>query len=149
MTKSANSIGLLSRRGLFSLILVPVCAPASEARFLRGRLIQTEGSEPRLRLADGRLIRMLGDEPTQGVLSDPRLKNADFEIGGTRKSDTEFEIDPIHTRSLFAYQDGKRLMVTYWCDICYIRTFTPGQCWCCQDWTRLDLKDPDTPDPKP
>lgn len=114
---------------------------------LRGRLEQREGHAPRLMTASG-AIALSGDESTAGVLSDPRLANADFEVSG-RLAGQRMDIDPIHTRSLFAYQDGKRLMVTYWCDICYIRTYTPGVCWCCQDWTRLDLKDPDTPDPKP
>ncbi len=117
--------------------------------FVRGRLTQREGENGFLTTEGGKSLRLFGDEPTIGVLNDPRLKDADFEVGGRVRAPGEFEIDPIHTRSLFVHQNGKRLMVTYWCDICYIRTFTPGVCWCCQEWTRLDPKDPDTPDPKP
>jgi hypothetical protein len=36
-------------------------------------------------------------------------------------------------------------MVTYWCEVCAIRTYTPGECMCCQENTELDLRDPDLP----
>ena len=76
-----------------------------------------------------------------GVLADDRLNNADFEALGQRVDAGQFKIAPIHTRSLFVHQQGKRLMVTYWCDVCYIRTYTPGKCWCCQKDTELDLRE--------
>jgi hypothetical protein len=34
-------------------------------------------------------------------------------------------------------------MITYWCDVCSIRAYTPGPCVCCQQETTLDLRDPD------
>lgn len=146
----------MKRRTFFGIVwipatLLPVWGDENKPTFIRGLLIQQDESSVRLKIAGNRMIALSGDEPTQGVLTDPRLKDFDFEVGGkfTTPAQNQFEIDPIHTRSLFVHQDGKKLMVTYWCDICYIRTFTPGVCWCCQDWTRLDLKDPDTPDPKP
>jgi hypothetical protein len=37
-------------------------------------------------------------------------------------------------------------MVTYWCAVCAIRTFTPGICWCCREETELDLLEPDKVD---
>jgi hypothetical protein len=82
------------------------------------------------------------------VLKDARLAGSDFEVAGHSTGINQFAIDPIHTHSLFVYKDGKRRAVTYWCDICYIRTYTPGKCWCCQEETRLDLRDPDTVDKK-
>ncbi|HUS06612.1 MAG TPA: hypothetical protein VMZ52_09965, partial [Bryobacteraceae bacterium] len=103
---------------------------------------------PALQGADGKLTLLSGDEPTLGVLKDARLAGADFEALGHATGAGQFTIDPIHTRALFVHKDGKRLMVTYWCDICYIRTYTPGNCWCCQEDTRLDLRDPDKVDKK-
>ncbi len=82
------------------------------------------------------------------VLRDSRLAGVDLEVHGHTNAPAQFSIDKIHTRSLFSYRDGKKLMVTYWCDICYIRTFSPGKCWCCQENTRLDLIDPDKVDKK-
>ena len=65
--------------------------------------------------------------------SDERLAGVDLEAHGHPSAPGQFTIDKIHTRSLFAYQSGKKIMVTYWFDVCYLRTFSPGVCWCCQD----------------
>ncbi len=141
----------MKRRRFLPLLLTPAVGVWAEgtAKSLRGRLTQREGKPPVLTLPGGQIVALDGDAPTRGVLNDDRLKDADFEVRGDYSAPGQFQIEPIHTRSLFAWQKGERLMVTYWCDICYIRTFTPGVCWCCQENTRLDLKDPDTPDPKP
>lgn len=84
-----------------------------------------------------------GDEPTLGVLHDKRVAGSDFEAEGRFTAPDRFTINPIHTPALFIYQKGKKLMVTYWCDVCFIRTYTPGKCVCCQEQTQLDLIDPD------
>jgi hypothetical protein len=76
------------------------------------------------------------------VLKDARLAGSDFEVVGQAEGG-QFTIGPIHTRALFTYRDGKRLMVTYWCETCAIRTYTPGLCWCCREETALDLIPPD------
>lgn len=104
------------------------------ATSLRGKL--HTGLQPQLGA-----VKLSGDEPTMGVLADDRLINADFEALGQRVDAGQFKIAPIHTRSLFVHQQGKRLMVTYWCDVCYIRTYTPGKCWCCQKDTELDPRE--------
>ena len=94
-------------------------------------------------------IKLTGDEATEKVLGDPRLNGFDFEALGRFTKANEFAIDPIHERAIWAYRGGQRLMVTYWCGVCYIRTYSPGECWCCQDDTQLDLKDPNSKDPTP
>lgn len=94
-------------------------------------------------------VTLTGDEATQKVLADPRLNGVDFEALGRFAKDNQFTIDPIHERAIWAYRDGQRFMVTYWCPVCYIRTYSPGECWCCQDDTKLDLKDPNSKDPTP
>ena len=86
-------------------------------------------------------VILAGDDATAGVLSDPRLDGSDFEVLGHYTDPTHFQVDKIHTRSLFVHEGGKRLMITYWCDVCYIRTYTPGKCWCCQKDTDLDLRE--------
>lgn len=105
------------------------------AESLRGRL---RGAT--LVLPSGSAVRLGGDESTMLVLNDGRLQDADFEVLGARSKDG-FAVDGIHTRSLFVHRGGKRLMVTYWCDVCYIRTYAPGKCWCCQKDTDLDLRE--------
>lgn len=151
MPPFSDNGGMEIRRRLFLPLLCAPLVPAAEAGkiVVRGRLSQPGTGSAVLIDPSGKPIALDGDEPTRGVLGDPRLKDADFEVSGRMVKPSSVEIDPIHTRSLFVYREGRRLMVTYWCDICYIRTYTPSSCWCCQEWTTLDLRDPDAPEPKP
>lgn len=108
---------------------------------LRGRLRQAGGEPPAIAMSEGKVVRVHGDEQTEGVLRDGRLKDADFEVSGHYDGAASLRILPIHKRAMYVHKDGKRLYVTYWCAVCSIRTYTPGTCWCCQDETELDLKD--------
>lgn len=112
---------------------------------LRGKLLEGR----KLQLASGEIVRLEADASIQLVLDDKRLWNADFEVEGSPAPGGRFSIDPIHLKPVFVFEKGERLGVSYWCDICYIRTYSPGKCWCCQEETRLDPKDPNTPDRKP
>jgi hypothetical protein len=127
------------------LVLLPAAAFAADepAKRFRGKLIQ--GGRPALEQAGGKLLYLRGDDDTMGVVKDARLASSDVEVVGRLQGDT-VTIEPIHSAALFVYKDGKRLRVTYWCDVCAIRTYTPGLCWCCRDETELDLRDPDTVD---
>ena len=112
---------------------------------IRGKLTRSSDNSPALELANHKVVYLTGDEPTTGVLNDKRLLGTDFEAIGHYNSPDHFEIDPIHERAMFVHKDGKRLMITYWCDVCFIRTYTPGACWCCQKYTDLDLRESDEP----
>lgn len=96
-----------------------------------------------------RVVALEGDEAIGKVLDDERLLGSDFEVVGEAVEEGKFRILGIHTKPLYTYMNGVRLGVSYWCDICYIRTYAPGKCWCCQEDTKLDPKDPNTPDRKP
>jgi len=112
---------------------------------VRGKLTRSRDDKPALQTADHKLVSLDGDGPTLGVLNDQRLWDADFEALGHFNTPDHFEIDGIHNRAMFVHKDGKRLMITYWCDVCYIRTYTPGICVCCQKYSDLDLREPDHP----
>ncbi len=134
-------MGSVKRRSFLPLLFaLPALAIEPDAESVRGKLMDV----PAVRTSDGGTVALSGDDPTMLVLRDKRLAGMDLEIHGHKSAPGQFTIDKIHTRSLFAYQDGKKRMITYWCDVCYIRTFSPGPCWCCQEDTRLDLIDPDT-----
>jgi hypothetical protein len=133
------------------LLLIPTFALAvarGAGESVRGKLTKTGAGKPAVKMLDGRLIELKADDPSMLVLNDPRLADSEFEAVGRRISPAAFEVDPIHSRAMFVYKDGKRLAVSYWCDICYIRTWSPGKCWCCQEDTRLDPVDPATLDDK-
>lgn len=139
------------RHFLGSLLLLPASAliaaeegtsipPGSVA--VRGTLETPDAESAALRLSDGSLVHLHGDEQTEKVLHDERLKGLDFEAVGCRGADGSLTILPIHLAALFVYEKGKRLRVTYYCDVCAIRTYSPGICMCCRQNTRVDLVDP-------
>ena len=115
---------------------------------VRGRLTQ-DSDAPAVLTGDGKKVSLEGDDPTVAVLRDARLKNSDFEAEGQFSSPGKFVINPIHLRALYIYRGGKRLVVTYWCPICSIRTYSPGICVCCQEETELDPRDPALKDTDP
>lgn len=130
---------------ILSVFVVPIVrASEPKAVPLRGRLRQPASGSPYIETADGRRIQLDGDEPTHKVLADDRLKDTDFEVIGEPQSGDRFDVQKIHIPSLFVYQNGKRMQVSYWCDVCYIRTSSPGKCWCCQKNTDLDPIQPES-----
>lgn len=138
---------LTRRKLLGTILLLPVGVAfandeAAAAAQLRGTLEAQSDDVAGLRLPDGSFVRLNGDDQTVKVLHDQRLQGLDFEVLGERKQNGEFSILPIHLAALFTYQEGKRLRVTYYCDVCAIRTYSPGLCMCCRENTRVDLVDP-------
>lgn len=110
---------------------------------LRGKLVVRSGEAPMLETAEHKRIGLDGDTPTRKVLHDPRVNGFEVEATGHFTGPDKFLIDPQHTRALVVREDGKAKMITYWCDVCYIRAYAPGPCVCCQKDTDLDLRDLD------
>lgn len=136
----------MSRRSLLLALLTAMRgAAAVPGLAIRGRLVQSADHKPALALPGQKLVGLTGDEPTMGVLNDKRLAGMELEAIGHFNSPDQFEVDPIHTKALFVHKDGKKLSISYWCDVCYIRTYSPGICVCCQKYTDLDLRASDEP----
>jgi hypothetical protein len=114
----------------------------------RGRVRLEGEGRPVLVGSDGSSTALRGDRETLAVLRDARLRGDELELRG-RAEGGKFEIDPIHTRAVFIWRGGKRLVVTYWCGICSIRAWTPGKCQCCQEEMDLDPRDPGLKDTDP
>jgi hypothetical protein len=126
-------------------LLLPAAAlllRAEEKQSVRGKLRQAPDLPPAIAAKDGRVVELEADGPTTAVLRDARLKDEDFEAVGRFRTPARFVVDPIHERALFVWRGGKRLVVTYWCDVCSIRAWSPGRCQCCQEEMRVDLRDP-------
>ncbi|HTP86212.1 MAG TPA: hypothetical protein VMJ34_04660 [Bryobacteraceae bacterium] len=136
----------MTRRTVLSLAVTPILVgsdspPATDS--VRGTLSQTEDHRPALKTAEGRTVFLDGDDGTRAVLDDQRLRGLDLEALGHFTAPDAFHVDPIYQRAMFIHKDGKRLFITYWCDVCYIRTYVPGNCRCCQKYTDLDLREND------
>lgn len=139
----------MKRRRLIPLLAVAALLPAKGKSTVRGRLTPQAGGRVFIRTADGRMVLLDGDAESLGVARDARLHQEDFEAAGEWDGESRFVIDPIHERALFVHRQGKRLVVTYWCAVCAIRSWTPGKCACCQEETDVDLRDPALSDTDP
>jgi hypothetical protein len=122
--------------GPFSPGLVRL-ASAVQRKTLRGALVVPA----RLRLGGGAEVRLEGDKSTEAVLADDRLNGSDIELTGEATAPGRLKVDPIHTRAMRVHKEGRVLQISYWCEVCSIRTYAPGKCMCCQEETALDLKE--------
>lgn len=130
---------MIRRRNLWVLPWLPVFAlRGAEGDSVRGRV----AGDLELKTPDGRIVKLSGDVESAAVLRDERLAREEFELRGKFTAPEAFTIDPIHLRAIFVWRGGQKLIVTYWCDVCAIRAWTPGKCQCCQDEMALDLRDP-------
>ena len=118
---------------------------AHQSTKVRGKLAQRAGQPPAIETSDHKLVIIEGEEGALKVLNDKRLDGTELEATGHFTSPDHFVLDPNHARTVFARKNGKLKMITYWCDVCSIRSYEPGPCWCCQAETILDLRDPDEP----
>jgi hypothetical protein len=114
---------------------------------LHGKLMVRDGKPAAVETADHKLVELSGDESTQKVLGDKRLNGYEVEAHGHFTATGHFAIDPFHTRGLVAVEKGKVKLITYYCDVCNIRTNVPGPCACCQKETTLELRDPSQEQP--
>jgi hypothetical protein len=115
-----------------------LAARAGDDQVITGKL--RPGEKPVLAAVD-KEIALTGDKGTLSVLADERLKDAQMEMHGAWAEGGVFKVGPLHTRAMYVLKGGQKLMISYWCSVCSIRTYTPGKCMCCQDETDLDLRD--------
>jgi hypothetical protein len=112
---------------------------------IRGKLTQRDGQPPAIETPDHQMVTLEGDENALKVLNDKRLNGSELEAAGHPTGPNRFRVDPNHANTVMVHKDGKTKMITYWCDVCSIRSYEPGLCWCCQQETVLELRDPDQP----
>jgi hypothetical protein len=128
----------VTRRGFTAAAFCAVTSVRAEEgrRTLKGTL-----TPDGLRTQDGQMVKLTGDPSTIGVLNDKRVQGMELEVTGEPSPNGAIRILPIHKQGMFVLKDSKKLFITYWCEVCSIRTYTPGVCLCCQDETALDLRD--------
>jgi len=131
----------MHRRELVPALLgLAASLAAKTPAILRGRLQHGPQRRPALHTADGQSVRLEGDEDTLKVLGDVRLAGFELELTGEFTGPDRFRVGPFYLRSLLVIKQGGKYVVTYWCDVCSIRSYTPGPCVCCQQETELDLR---------
>ena len=125
------------------ILALAVAGFGQESVTLNGKLAIHANGSATVATADHKTIELAGDETTTKVLGDKRLNGFDIQVKGHFTTPTKFQIDPSHEHSLLVHSEGKLKLITYWCDVCSIRDYTPGPCRCCQKELTLDLRDPD------
>src|SRR5215470_16396468 len=110
---------------LMAFAAVCMAADVRESTMLRGKLTVREGQPSSVETPDHQTVQLDGDDSTLKVLADGRLNGFEVQAKGKFTAPGRFTIDPMHTRSLLVREKGHLKMVTYWCDICAIRAYTP------------------------
>ena len=131
------------RRNFF-LLAFPLALAGSDDKLetVRGRLVVEPSRPPMLKVGAGELIQLEADQASVAVLRDPRMIGEEFEAAGHFTAPGRFRIEPIYRKAMFVVRRGQPLVITYWCEVCAIRTYSPGKCQCCQEETELDPRDP-------
>jgi hypothetical protein len=118
----------------------PAGASAPASSEIRGKLIQPD-SGPVSLVTGSTKIEIRADKDSESILRDRRLAPLEIALHGHAVDATHFRLDPFFLKPINAVKDGKEMLVTYYCDVCSIRYYTPGRCVCCQEETRVDLHD--------
>src|SRR3954465_3535464 len=95
---------------------------AAQSTKLRGKLTQRDHQPPAIETSEHKLVTIEGDEAALKVLNDKRLNGTELEASGHFTTPDRFVLDPNHARSVLAHNHGKLKMITYWCDVCSIRS---------------------------
>ncbi len=82
---------------------------------------------PNLAIGDKTLHLKSDDEKIAATLRDERLSGRELRVVGSAGKDGSFNV-----RDFFVIRDGKPYKIIYFCEICNITTFSPGNCLCCQ-----------------
>jgi hypothetical protein len=127
-------------------LAIPVFAASSAtagsaaASEIRGKLIQPASGPVSIDTGSAK-IEIKADNDSNSVLHDSRLAPLEIALHGHPIDATHFQLDPFYQKPIYAVKNGKEMLVTYYCDVCSIRYYTPGRCVCCQQETRVDLHD--------
>jgi hypothetical protein len=84
--------------------------------------------------ADGKEIVLASkDEYLAAILTDERMQSKTMRVEGHwAEKDHSFEVAHLHT-----VKNGKQYRIAYYCPICNIWAFRPGDCVCCLQPTEL------------
>ncbi len=75
---------------------------------------------------EGRFYKFLPADPRSEIFSDSRIRTQELEISGWLVGGNRLQIVEIHS-----VRDEQLNEVYYRCDVCNIKSYAPGPCWCC------------------
>ncbi len=118
----------------------PVSFPQAESATIDGLIIAGKSQVPVLQTRDKRIGLYAGDESLKETLRDPRVSGKHLRLEGRYRTDGSFEVTDVYV----VHPDGLYRII-YFCNVCHITAFKPGNCVCCQQPTELQevpLTDP-------
>lgn len=77
---------------------------------------------------NGQLLVFPHNDPRAAIFEDERIRRERLRLTGLSQSDDRIEMVAVH-----AVREDGLYRLYYYCEVCHIRTFAPGPCWCCQD----------------
>ncbi len=126
-----------------SLFCLPMHAKSSAdagSATIEGIIAVAKGMPPVLR-SQGKDIRLSSeDESVAKTLQDPRVSGKQLKLVGKFRIDGSFDV-----ADLFVVHPDGLYRIIYYCQVCHITAFKPGNCVCCQQPTELQevpLSDP-------
>ncbi len=96
-----------------------------------GSVLQVQGGHVRLSGADDSIAQTIRDE---------RISGKHLRVSGEYRKDGSFQVS-----DLFVVHPDGLYRIIYFCDVCHITSFKPGNCVCCQQPTKMQevpLTDP-------
>ncbi len=126
-----------------SLFCLPMRAQSNlsaESATIEGIIAVSKG-RPSLLRSQGKDIRLSSeDESVAKTLQDSRISGKQLKLVGKFRDDGSFDV-----ADLFAVHPDGLYRIIYYCQVCHITAFKPGNCVCCQQPTELQevpLSDP-------
>jgi hypothetical protein len=108
------------------LVVILPAAGAAERATLRGKLrVSPEGATLETSVGITKLGRH--DRNLAATLADPRLAGRSLEVVGEKGAEGTFDV-----HELYVTHPDARYRLIYFCQVCNIVTFAPGECACCQ-----------------
>ena len=105
---------------------------AKSSATLQGKLVNAGDSVPILKTEDKDYRLAARTDWLLHTLQDERLAGREIRVEGELQADGKFKVD-----HFFTLRDGKVYKVRYFCEVCNIEAFEPGNCVCCQQPTEL------------
>ena len=108
-------------------------ADALKRRYDISTVMEAKERQLAIETKDGQLVALVEDVRTRAFRRDKRLWPMDLELLVRRHHGSPV----VQIIRLYSWEEGRRLEVDYWCDICAIPMFEKKDCDCCQGDTEL------------
>lgn len=116
------------RCGFIVFLLLSSAAYAADQNIsVQGTVIITQGKARLVRPKEKDAFLTSSDPLTAAIFQDSRISGKDMKLEGKFLPDGSFEIKQFH----IVHGDSLYRLI-YFCEVCNIHAFSPGDCVCCQ-----------------